>query len=104
MPPTKALAQLIKDFAEVTTAPAPLAPYPLLKLGGAAEALVRPRSSEELTRLQKRALEAELPFRVLGGGGNLLVRDEGVKGVVVLLDTPAFTELFTQGRRVWAGC
>jgi UDP-N-acetylmuramate dehydrogenase len=45
-----------------------------------------------------------LPLRVLGGGGNLLVRDEGVSGIVILLDAPAFTELVTQGRRVRAGC
>jgi len=98
-----ALAHL-KEFAAITTPGEPLAPHTLLKIGGPAEALLRPRSVQELTAVQKRALEAGLPFRVLGAGGNLLVRDEGVPGVVVLLDAPAFTQLEAQGRRVRAGC
>src|SRR4029077_2046625 len=44
-----------------------------------------------------------IPLRVLGGGGNLLVRDEGVKGVVLRLSTPAFTEIAVEGRRVRCG-
>ena len=43
-------------------------------------------------------------MRMLGGGGNLLVRDEGVRGVVVRLSAPAFTGVVTEGKRVRAGC
>lgn len=103
MASTNAPAQL-KEFAAITTVNAPLAPHTLLKIGGPAEVLLRPRSAEELIAVQKRALETGLAFRVLGAGGNLLVRDEGVSGVVVLLDAPAFTHIETQGKRVRAGC
>jgi UDP-N-acetylmuramate dehydrogenase len=103
MAPTIALGHL-KDFAAIARAQEPLAPFTLLKIGGPAEALVRPRSIAELSAVQKRVLEAGLPFHVLGGGGNLLISDDGVKGVVVLLDAPAFTDLQSQGRRVRAGC
>ncbi len=104
MASTNALAPLLKEFAPIARAQEPLGRYRLLKIGGAAEALLRPRDAEELARVQKQAQAAGLPFRVLGGGGNLLVRDEGVPGVVVLLDAPAFTRLVTEGRRVRAGC
>src|SRR4051812_46496478 len=100
---TGALAQL-KEFGEITRAHEPLAPFTLLQVGGTAEAGVRPRSVQELQAVLTRCLQAKLPVRVLGGGGNLLVSDEGVKGVVLRLDTPAFAQLTTDGRRVRAGC
>ena len=98
-----ALAAL-KEFGDITRAGEPLAPFTLLKVGGPAEAVVRPRSVQELRAVLTRCLQAKLPVRVLGGGGNLLVSDEGVKGVVLRLDAPAFAQLQTEGRRVRAGC
>ena len=47
--------------------------------------------------------EAGLPFRVLGGGSNLLVRDAGVEGVVIHLESPAFSDVRVEGRTVHAG-
>jgi UDP-N-acetylmuramate dehydrogenase len=44
-----------------------------------------------------------LPLRVLGGGCNILVRDEGVKGVVLRLGEPAFTRVTVKGKCVHAG-
>jgi UDP-N-acetylmuramate dehydrogenase len=95
---------MLNEFAEITQTREPLARYTQLKIGGPAEALVRPRSVAELMAVQKQALERKLPFRVLGAGGNLLISDEGVDGIVILLDAPAFTELAAHGRRVRAGC
>ncbi|MBI4579069.1 MAG: UDP-N-acetylmuramate dehydrogenase [Planctomycetes bacterium] len=69
----------------------PLAPLTKYRLGGAAEWFVRPRDSGQLREAMIRSREASLPFRVLGGGANLLVVDDGVDGVVVRLDAPAFT-------------
>ncbi|MFO0964725.1 MAG: UDP-N-acetylmuramate dehydrogenase [Gemmataceae bacterium] len=91
------------DFAEITRAKEPLAPFTQLKIGGPAEALVEPRTAAELQAVLRRCAEQHLPWRVLGGGGNLLIRDEGVKGVVLRLSAPAFSGVEVRGRRIRAG-
>lgn len=63
----------------------PLAPYTTLKVGGPAEFFVEPRTPEELARVVHAARECDVPWRVLGSGANLLVRDEGVPGAVLRL-------------------
>lgn len=71
----------------------PLAPYTRLKLGGVAEFFSEPTSEIELVELVKRFSENDLPIRLLGGGSNILVRDEGVAGLVILLSAPEFCQL-----------
>jgi UDP-N-acetylmuramate dehydrogenase len=51
----------------------------------------------------RRCAENSIPLRVLGGGNNVLVRDEGVRGVVLRLSAPAFTQVTVEGKRVRAG-
>jgi UDP-N-acetylmuramate dehydrogenase len=80
-----------------------LAPYVHLRLGGPAEYLVQPRSREELSAVVRRCFQERLPLRILGGGCNVLVRDEGVKGVVLRLSEPAFTQVSVEGNQVKAG-
>jgi UDP-N-acetylmuramate dehydrogenase len=63
----------------------PLGPYTTMKVGGPADYFVEPRSAEELADAFRAARECELPVRILGSGANLLVRDAGVRGVVVRL-------------------
>jgi UDP-N-acetylmuramate dehydrogenase len=80
----------------------PLAPYTLLRLGGPAEILAQPRSREELAGFVEACYRARLSLRVLGSGCNLLVRDEGVRGVVLRLSEPAFTQVTVDGQLVRA--
>jgi UDP-N-acetylmuramate dehydrogenase len=56
-----------------------------LRVGGPAEVLARPRSREQLAELLRLCHRHDLPLTVLGGGFNTLVRDEGIRGVVVRL-------------------
>jgi UDP-N-acetylmuramate dehydrogenase len=91
------------DFSEILQAQAALAPFTTLRLGGPAQYLAQPRSVEELARLLAGCQRERLPVRVLGGGANLLVRDEGVRGVVVRLTAPAFTAVSVEGKGVRAG-
>lgn len=83
----------------------PLAPLTWYKLGGPADVLARPNSFEGLSDLLKRCRGRQVPVYVLGSGANLLVKDEGVRGVVVRLDKPAFAqcEPIPGGLRVGAG-
>jgi UDP-N-acetylmuramate dehydrogenase len=91
------------EFADILRLQEPLAPFTYLKLGGPAQMLAQPRSVEELAKLVTQCRQEKVPLRVLGGGCNLLVRDEGVRGVVVRLSEPAFTTIELQGNRVRAG-
>lgn len=91
------------EFPEIVKVQEPLAPYTLLRLGGKAEFLAEPRSVEELSAVMKRAAALKLGVRLLGVGSNLLVRDEGVPGVVVRLAAPAFAGVQVDGRRARAG-
>jgi UDP-N-acetylmuramate dehydrogenase len=98
-----AATNVLGDFAEITRAHEPLAPYTALRIGGPAEALVTPRTRDELAAVVRRCLDRRVPLRVLGGGGGLLVRDEGVSGVVLRLSAPDFTGVAVEGRRLRAG-
>lgn len=91
------------EFAEIVKQNEPLAPYTFLRLGGPAEFLVQPRSQDELAAVVKKCSAERIPLRVLGNGCNILVRDEGVCGVVLRLSEPAFAQISVQGRRVRAG-
>src|SRR5437016_2411125 len=93
----------LAEFADIVKAKEPLAAYTLLKIGGPAEVLAQPRTLKELAALFQLCVLQQIPLRVLGGGCNLLVPDEGVRGVVVRLALPAFTEVVAQGKRVRAG-
>ncbi|WP_244420380.1 UDP-N-acetylmuramate dehydrogenase [Isosphaera pallida] len=75
------------------TTDAPLAPLTWFRVGGPASRLARPRHTEELAAVYTRSREAGLPIRLLGGGSNVLARDAGVDGVVIHLESPAFSDL-----------
>ena len=63
---------------------APLSEYTSFRIGGPADVLVEPADVEDVVRLVKQTHEQKLPLFVLGGT-NLLVRDKGIRGVVVSL-------------------
>ncbi|MFO0844068.1 MAG: UDP-N-acetylmuramate dehydrogenase [Gemmataceae bacterium] len=93
----------LDEFPEILQRHAPLAPFTHLKLGGPAELLAQPRSLDELSRLVRACFQDRVPLRVLGCGCNMLVRDEGVSGLVLRLSEPAFTRIDVQGDKVRAG-
>jgi UDP-N-acetylmuramate dehydrogenase len=62
----------------------PLAPYTSARIGGPADGLLTPASRDELAEVVTILRQLEVPFRVIGGGSNILVSDLGVAGVVVL--------------------
>lgn len=56
-----------------------------------------------MAALLRRAREGEVPVRILAGGSNILVRDEGFPGLVIHLESPAFSDVEIDGGRVRAG-
>jgi UDP-N-acetylmuramate dehydrogenase len=93
----------LEEFAEIVKRDEPLAPYTWLKVGGPAQYFIEPRNLDELVRVVKVCCEQGIPVRVLGGGSNLVVRDEGVSGAVLRLSHPSFAEVRVVGNRVIAG-
>jgi UDP-N-acetylmuramate dehydrogenase len=81
----------------------PLAAHTWFNLGGPAEFFAEPTTVEELALLVRRCREQEIPLRLIGGGSNLLVRDEGVPGVVVQLSAPAFGQIEVGKQSIRAG-
>ena len=90
-------------FPAITKRDDPLAPHTHLKIGGPAEYLLQPRTVDELKAVLAACQQQGVPVRMLGGGFNLLVRDDPVPGAVLKLTAPAFTFLERNGRRVLAG-
>ncbi|MGI4954323.1 MAG: UDP-N-acetylmuramate dehydrogenase [Janthinobacterium lividum] len=82
-------------------ADAPLAPTTWFRVGGPAEALVRPSSAADLAQFLA-ALPLEIPLTVLGAASNLIVRDGGIAGVVVRL-ARGFGEISVEADGVVAG-
>jgi UDP-N-acetylmuramate dehydrogenase len=81
----------------------PLADRTWFKLGGPAQFFAEPRSVDELLAVVRRCRDEGLQLRLLGGGSNVLVRDEGVAGTVVALTHPSFSEIHVNGRRATVG-
>ncbi len=55
------------------------------KLGGKADFFVTPTTYEEVQNVVKLSLEEDFPFTLLGNGSNLIVKDGGIRGVVLHL-------------------
>lgn len=83
------------------TADAPLGPQTWFRAGGAAEVLFRPADVEDLATFMA-AVPPDVPVRVLGVGSNILVRDGGVKGVVIRL-LRGFTGISVEDHEIVAG-
>lgn len=90
-------------FEHITREHEPLSAHTWFRLGGAAQFFAEPTTLEELAALVRRCHEEGLPVRLLGGGSNVLVRDEGVPGLVVSLEAAAFGQIGASGGRLTAG-
>ena len=55
------------------------------KVGGPADFLVKPKTEEELRNVVEFAKKENVPFIVIGNGSNLLVKDGGIRGIVIEL-------------------
>ncbi|MHB8971307.1 MAG: UDP-N-acetylmuramate dehydrogenase [Pirellulaceae bacterium] len=94
---------LFGGFEHIVCEREPLAPYTWLRLGGVAEYLAEPTSGEELEALVRYCRLQDIPIRLLGGGSNLLVRDQGVPGLVIHLGAAAFSEISVADHVITAG-
>jgi len=75
----------------------PMARHTTFRIGGPADAFVRPRTSAALSALLAAARAEGVPVAVVGGGANLLVADRGVRGVVASTELLRRAELGADG-------
>ena len=81
----------------------PLAKKTTLRVGGPADWYVEPGSESDLATVLRFCGERNIPVTILGRGSNLLIRDGGVRGVVVCLNSPAFSRLEIAGDLLHCG-
>ena len=57
--------------------------YTMTKLGGVADVFITPSNEEEVVAVVRYAAENDIPILMLGNGSNMVVRDGGVRGIVI---------------------
>ncbi|MCL2187177.1 MAG: UDP-N-acetylmuramate dehydrogenase [Defluviitaleaceae bacterium] len=62
----------------------PLAKYTSFKIGGKADILVLPQKIEQIQQISKLCSENNWSLTILGEGSNVLIADEGLRGIVLL--------------------
>jgi UDP-N-acetylmuramate dehydrogenase len=92
-----------EEFGGIVRTDEPMAHRVWFRVGGPAAYFATPRKLEELAGLLRRSREAGIPFKILGGGSNVLVRDEGVDALVILLESPHFADIAVRDNIVAAG-
>jgi UDP-N-acetylmuramate dehydrogenase len=81
----------------------PLADRTWFKVGGTAQFFAEPTSVDELKAVVERCRDEGLHARLLGGGSKVLVRDDGVAGMVISLSAPSFSKINVSGCKVTSG-
>jgi UDP-N-acetylmuramate dehydrogenase len=79
----------------------PMSRHTTFRTGGPADCFVRVTGSDELAELIAHLKAEDVPFFVTGNGSNLLVSDDGYRGVI--LSTMGMNHLETDGNRITAG-
>jgi UDP-N-acetylmuramate dehydrogenase len=97
------LGDAMKDVRGRLTVDAPMDRVTWFRSGGLAEVMFQPHDVDDLATFLK-ALPEEVPLTVVGVGSNLLVRDGGIKGVVLRLSAKGFGDVELAGEnRIRAG-
>lgn len=68
----------------------PMSKYTTFKVGGNAELLVKVHDVDEIKFVTKVAKDNDIPIFILGNGSNLLVKDKGIRGIVLKIELKKF--------------
>jgi UDP-N-acetylmuramate dehydrogenase len=68
----------------------PLKNFTTMKLGGPARFMVEARTPEEVKAVYDNAVSKNLPIFILGGGSNVIAKDDGFPGIVIRVRIPGF--------------
>ena len=81
---------------------APMKKHTTFKIGGEADVLIFPSSTEEVSKIFKLINEFNIPCTILGNGSNVLVRDKGIRGAVIKFTETFFGTMRCEGQRLTA--
>ena len=84
--------ELIEKFKKNISENTKLSNYSWFNLGGPAEYFFKPSEKNELIEFLRHNKKNNLKITILGAGSNTLIRDNGVKGVVIKLG-PSFSKI-----------
>ena len=68
----------------------PMSKHTSFKIGGSAECLIKIQNFEQLKSILKLSQKENIPLTILGNGSNLLVSDDGIKGIVLKIEIDTF--------------
>lgn len=77
------LEQFCHEHEIIFSCEEPMEKHTTFRIGGAADFFARPTTIKQLSLLMKECHRQEIPPFFIGKGSNLLVRDEGIRGVVI---------------------
>ncbi|WP_334330285.1 UDP-N-acetylmuramate dehydrogenase [Companilactobacillus sp. HBUAS59699] len=78
----------------------PLSKYTFTKTGGNADTLAFPKNRKELVEIVNTARENDIAITIIGNASNLIIKDGGIRGVVIIL--PNFKKIEVNGNKVTA--
>jgi UDP-N-acetylmuramate dehydrogenase len=97
---------LKRRFGNTVKFDEPMSKHTSLRVGGPAQAFVDPENIEALKALVTWSWHKKIPYLILGNGTNLLVKDSGIPGLVIVLtqclSSISQTDRNTHGRIVTA--
>jgi len=81
----KTVSRLKSEISGQVRFDEPMSAHTSFHIGGPADALVIPADTEDIRKILRIAQEEQCPLAVVGNGSNLLVRDKGIRGIVLKL-------------------
>lgn len=78
-----------------------MAPHMSMKVGGAADIFATPSDTGTLGRLIAYVNENDIPYYIIGNGTNVIIRDEGYRGVIICIKD-SLREIRVDGEKIFA--
>jgi UDP-N-acetylmuramate dehydrogenase len=79
----------------------PMKNHTSFKVGGSADILVKPKTEDQIKKIISLVKDEKVPFFLMGNGSNLLVKDNGIRGIVIKI-SENFSEFKIEGNIVEA--
>lgn len=77
----------------------PMKKHISFRVGGPADILVKPRTEEQLRGVMALIKEENIPYLIIGNGSNILIKDGGIRGIVIEI-SDNFNKFEIEGNRL----
>jgi UDP-N-acetylmuramate--L-alanine ligase/UDP-N-acetylenolpyruvoylglucosamine reductase len=96
-------AQVFSEIRGKVLQKEPLSRHTSLKIGGPIDFWIEPEDWQDLRKVLEVCRKENLKVHLFGGGNNLLAPEEGLKGVGICLNAPAFRKILLKDGVISAG-